>query len=236
MHLTLSADVQAKKEYDGVAVSTLLTPDWRDIVDACLMACADRPAVLLLLNHAQQHKLAQELSGRYADLDRVSGDVLLVSTVPPPSGWSDELGRRLPRVARMLHDHEMVGLTSAEGAARVAENAARLITEYCGREVTLPCLIYLDLVDAPGEPGVKAWEAVCYGIEHLNTPDRLLAAIAHLGRVAHVGLKSSDLAQVAHDLEDPRSLRWRNAWCRVVDFAPRFIGLLEKAKTFAGGS
>lgn len=244
MLTSLDAGIRIKPRLDPNMIycltSTMLSGrrvTWRDMVEA-FSGLPSYVALLLLDDSKASKALRQIVADRYIDLDRSSGDSLVIlTTVPPPPDWfRHKLARlrRLPPWAQEFHQSEIAFLGTAEGdrTARLSSSAlARELVENNGR---CPALVFFRLVASATEPGTFDVQSEVFDCNGLTTPERLLAAIEHLAAIAKSaeasGEDALDMAKAAFAITDPRSLRWRNAVGATLDTATSLFDWFKRAK------
>lgn len=191
---------------------------WRDLAEAHSFTWPGYICLLLFDGSKASQAFRECVQQRYEDLDRITGDDLLILTViPPPPYWigkhADRL-RRLPTWAAELHHRELVLLSTREGAAAASAHMAELIRTHFNHHVELPSLCVL-CFEADPEGAESAVEAVVHDMSTFTTEARLLSAFQQLATVAREsrmsGLTAAQMASRVASIFDPGSLRWRRA-------------------------
>jgi len=192
---------------------------WRDMVEAFHDRLSVYICLVLLDDSEANRSLGSIISDRYLDIDRVTGnDLLVLSTVPPPRGWfrqKSNILSRLPAWAQKFHQKEIYLLGTEEGEDRARYNSKEILSEYFDTSVELPALCYLEPRPMIDGSQTSEIEALAYPFSGFRTASQVLSAFTHLAKVASekriLSTDAFDVAREAHSLLRPVSLRWRNA-------------------------
>ncbi len=219
-------------------------PGWREMVEL-LIDEMPAYAVLVILDGSPNSAAVREaIAARYVEIDRVTGEHLVVlSTVSPPDGWYPlgvDRHRRPSAVAREMSWEEAVRIQTPHEELRARYNEAALAGELFRDYLSPPCLCFLVSRVTNIESKEAEIEALAYDISGFQTGDRLVSLFRTLGDLAsEKALYTSDAFDLAHHAfswTNPSSLRWRNvAWktMRILPFLEAWVkraGLLGTFK------
>ncbi len=222
-----TAQMLTATSFSGVSRSIT----WQDMVIAFSDTFPGYLALILFDQSSASQQARQAISDRYMDLDRITGeDLLVLSTVPPPSGWFDHKAQylsMLPSWSREFHNKIVYFLGTKEGQQDAAFNSQHVLKQFFNQPPRLPCICFL-WENHNGDSGeTTAIEALAFDISGFRSPEQvyhLFDSLASLARQhRYIGSTAKEFAAAAFSQWNPRSLAWKNA-------ALRSMGLLGFVK------
>lgn len=192
---------------------------WQDMVHACNSKFPGYVALVVFDESTPSNRLRRAIAERYLDLDRVTGDALLVlSTVPPPRDWFrfklDQISR-LPLVAQQFHEKEVYLIGTKEGESTAQYNSQKLLAEFFEPTPDLPCICFLWERSSMADPGTPFIYGQAFSVSGYQTSGQVYSLFETLSRFAREHMlrvsRPAEFATDAFSIWKPLSLRWKNA-------------------------
>lgn len=213
---------------------------WRDMVEVFFGKFPGYICLILTDESETSGRLRKILGDRYLDIDRITGQsLLLITTVPPPPDWFAKRIKEfmaLPEWASRFYKRELYAVGTEEGQIVAKENTQALLREFFTNETSLPCLCFLQAVDTGAGDSTKTIEGYTFDFTAFENEASLMDAICYLAKQAEEsrgkGLDVRQFANSCYSLRDPKSLQWRTVGHQSLKLADFLFAWVSKAREF----
>jgi hypothetical protein len=205
------------------------TASWKELVEAYVLEASASVCMIVLDDSRESNSLREVIKQRYADIDRISGDKLIVlTTVAPPTTWRTRrvnLRDKLPQWARQFENSEISEVISRETEADAKFNSLEIFSKFFEGNLAAPILVFLAIEQST--TGDSELKGTAYPLVGLVSEQAFIGALEFLSKLAssRQSTDSINLGEIAYSPWNPRSLRWRNsahATLRIFDFVHEF--------------